>query len=99
MVSNGVFSMRQVINTYCFISTTFSVPELVEKAPGGEAEAAVRGLGPYDAETDDVTYHAYYQWVPFVLFAQVRPRSLFSLYFRRPIPSFGWLLLAFPGFY
>lgn len=63
-------TFNEVINTYCFISTTFSVPELVEKAPGGEAEAAVRGLGPYDAETDDVTYHAYYQWVPFVLFAQ-----------------------------
>ena len=29
------------------------------------------GVGSYNPKTDDVTYAAYYQWVPFVLFLQV----------------------------
>ena len=41
--------------------STFSVP-----GTGG----AHPGLGP---ETGEETVHAYYQWVPFVLFLQVRP--------------------------
>jgi len=56
----------RVLNTYCFISATFSVPKL---APPGKGDMPVYGLGPYD-EDDDVIYHAYYQWVPFVLFGQ-----------------------------
>ncbi len=28
------------------------------------------GVGAYNPDTDDVTYKAYYQWVPFVLFLQ-----------------------------
>lgn len=56
----------RVLNTYCFISATFTVPKLT---PPGKGDMPVYGLGPYN-EDDDVTYHAYYQWVPFVLFAQ-----------------------------
>ena len=28
------------------------------------------GVGAYNPHTDEVTYKAYYQWVPFVLFLQ-----------------------------
>jgi len=51
-----------VLNTYCWIMSTFSVPD----SAGGHA-AAHPGLGP---EGDQETVHAYYQWVPFVLFLQ-----------------------------
>ena len=52
-----------VLNTYCWIMSTFSVPN----NPSGHV-AAHPGLGP---EGDSETVHAYYQWVPFVLFLQV----------------------------
>ena len=56
----------QVINQYCFISATFSVPKF-----NNNTELSLIGLGPYTEESDEVVFHAYYQWVPFVLFAQV----------------------------
>lgn len=56
----------RVLNTYCFISATFTLPRLT---PPGKGDLPFYGLGPY-SEDDDVTYHAYYQWVPFVLFGQ-----------------------------
>jgi hypothetical protein len=56
-----------VINTYCWIMSTFSMPS----KPGGTAgnEFAHQGVEPY-IEGQDRTFHAYYQWVPFVLFFQ-----------------------------
>ena len=54
------------INTYCFTSTTFTVPRLMQAA---EEDRPLYGLGPYTKD-DDVTHHAYYQWVPFVLLGQ-----------------------------
>lgn len=56
----------KVLNNYCFISATFSIPRTT---PVRRDEMNIFGLGPY-TEEDDVTYHAYYQWVPFVLFGQ-----------------------------
>lgn len=56
----------KVINNYCFISATFSIPRTTPIAKG---EISIFGLGSY-TEEDDVVYHAYYQWVPFVLFGQ-----------------------------
>lgn len=50
-----------VLNTYCWIMSTFSVPG------GGGANGQHPGLGP---ETGEKKVHAYYQWVPFVLFLQ-----------------------------
>jgi len=47
-----------VLNTYCWIMSTFSV---------SGARGAHPGLGP---ETGEKTVHAYYQWVPFMLFLQ-----------------------------
>jgi len=52
-----------VLNTYCWIMSTFSV----QSAPGVASQGAHVGLGP---ETGDSVRHAYYQWVPFMLFLQ-----------------------------
>lgn len=56
-----------VINTYCWIMSTFSVPS----KPGGNQgdEYAYQGVEPY-VQGGEKTHHAYYQWVPFVLFLQ-----------------------------
>jgi hypothetical protein len=49
-----------LLNSYCWIMSTFSVP--------GANNAAHPGLGP--EQPGEHTEHAYYQWVPFVLFLQ-----------------------------
>ncbi|CAG0900083.1 unnamed protein product, partial [Darwinula stevensoni] len=51
----------KAINTYCWISATFTV---LEGQTGEDADKVV-GLG-----VGTKKYHAYYQWVPFVLFLQ-----------------------------
>jgi len=57
-----------VINTYCYIMSTFTLPK--QLAAGlGEAVAAP-GVGAYNPRRDDVSFKAYYQWVPFVLMLQ-----------------------------
>lgn len=55
-----------VINTYCWITYTFTLPHEQGKAVG--SQVAAPGLGN---ENQDKMYHSYYQWVPFVLFFQV----------------------------
>lgn len=57
-----------VLNTYCWIMSTFSVPS----PPGTEQgiDHAYAGVEPYIEGKSERTYHAYYQWVPFVLFFQ-----------------------------
>lgn len=53
-----------VLNNYCWMMTTFTVP-----AGHGQAHA-YQGVAPYvEGETPTVN-QAYYQWVPFVLFLQ-----------------------------
>uniref|UniRef100_A0A7G3AHP4 Innexin n=1 Tax=Lutzomyia longipalpis TaxID=7200 RepID=A0A7G3AHP4_LUTLO len=54
-----------VINTYCWITYTFSIPGQHGRAIG--TEVAHSGLGNDNAEK---TFHSYYQWVPFMLFFQ-----------------------------
>jgi len=58
-----------VINTYCYIMSTFTLPR---QLAGGEMGKTVvgPGVGAYDPKTDSVTFKAYYQWVPFVLMMQ-----------------------------
>lgn len=53
------FAHVHVLNTYCWIQHTFTVPF------GDDQEHP--GVGP---ESDEKRFHSYYQWVPFVLFFQ-----------------------------
>ena len=57
-----------VINTYCYIMSTFTLPSQLAGDIGRDVVAP--GLGTYNSKTDDITIKAYYQWVPFVLFFQ-----------------------------
>ncbi|ENN74942.1 innexin inx3 [Dendroctonus ponderosae] len=54
-----------VINTYCWITYTFTLPHEQGKTVG--SQVAAPGLGN---ENQEKMYHSYYQWVPFVLFFQ-----------------------------
>ena len=56
-----------IINTYCFIQTTFTLPKHFKMNFG---EESILGIGTHDLKSDETRYHAYYQWVPFVLFLQ-----------------------------
>jgi len=58
-----------VINTYCYIMSTFTLPKQLAGGVIGETVAGP-GVGAYNPKTDDVTFKAYYQWVPFVLMLQ-----------------------------
>lgn len=53
-----------VINTYCWITHTFSMPGTYNKPID---EVGHPGLGN---ENGPKRYHSYYQWVPFMLFFQ-----------------------------
>ncbi|KAI4460493.1 innexin [Holotrichia oblita] len=62
---NGGGVPYHVINTYCWITYTFTLPHEQHKAIG--SQVAGPGLGN---ENQERVYHSYYQWVPFVLFFQ-----------------------------
>ena len=51
---------QNVINTYCYVLTTFTLPKHWNTKIG--YESAHQGVGAYNPKTDDVTYKAYYQW-------------------------------------
>ena len=57
-----------ILNTYCWISSTFTLPKHYTCEPGETCLSG--GVGP-EEEEDERVYHAYYQWVPFFLFFQV----------------------------
>lgn len=59
---------EHVLNTYCWIRSTFTIPEQLHKPP---THAAHPGLGNPTADDNTTIYHSYYQWVPFMLFFQV----------------------------
>ncbi|XP_053971103.1 innexin inx3 [Hylaeus volcanicus] len=54
-----------VINTYCWITYTFTLPRNIGKPVG--THVAHPGLG---TDLGEKRYHSYYQWVPFMLFFQ-----------------------------
>lgn len=54
-----------MLNTYCWITYTYTLPENQNRIVG--TEVAHPGLG---GDTGEKRYHSYYQWVPFVLFFQ-----------------------------
>ncbi|CAH1176178.1 unnamed protein product [Phaedon cochleariae] len=76
---------EHVMNTFCFFTTTFTVPYVNESKQDLEkitlqiknldaklldsGNLAHPGVGPYDF-SEPIKRHAYYQWVPFVLFGQ-----------------------------
>lgn len=57
-----------VLNTYCWITSTFTLPHQQGKPVG--THVAHPGLGNYVEDEEETRYHAYYQWVPFMLFFQ-----------------------------
>jgi len=57
-----------VLNTYCWIMSTFSIPSKNKGTQG--QDYAHQGVVPETDEDGDRVVHAYYQWVPFMLFLQ-----------------------------
>ena len=58
-----------VINTFCWIQSTYTLPGQLGQPVG--THVAAPGVGSYVHGLHEVKYHNYYQWVPFVLFLQV----------------------------
>lgn len=57
-----------VMDTYCWIYSTFTIPNRLAGRVGKDVAQA--GVGSYDSDEDEIKYHKYYQWVCFVLFFQ-----------------------------
>lgn len=57
----------EVVNNFCWIHSTFSIPDAFNKKVG--VEVPHPGVDKYKRGEDRV-YHAYYQWVCFMLFFQ-----------------------------
>ncbi|CAN7991042.1 unnamed protein product [Ixodes pacificus] len=70
-----------LLDTYCWIHKTFSVPSAWKGKLGDEV--AYPGVAPF-VPGEQVVYHTYYQWVCFVLFLQ-------ALFFY--IPRYIWKTL------
>ena len=75
--------MITVINTYCYISGTFILPNHFDEEVG-RGGLTQDGVGSYNKERDETVYKNYYQWVPFVLFLQslmfYTPHTMFKLW-------------------
>lgn len=63
-----------VIDTYCFVLGTFTVPTFENKTTNAVsdlyAHPGVGPAGPHASEEDYIMAHLYYQWIPFLLFGQ-----------------------------
>jgi hypothetical protein len=59
---------QKVIDTYCWIQSTFTLPNQLNRVVG--TEVAHDGVGSYVEGVDEKIYHKYYQWVVFMLFFQ-----------------------------
>ncbi|KAF5280643.1 hypothetical protein FQA39_LY05291 [Lamprigera yunnana] len=57
-----------VVNTYCWISSTFTMPDAFKRQVG--REVAHPGIANDFDDEDAPKYYTYYQWVCFVLFFQ-----------------------------
>ncbi|KAF0299720.1 Innexin inx2 [Amphibalanus amphitrite] len=70
-----------VMDTYCWIHSTFTVPRALTKAQG---ETVPHPGVDTVQEGDEIKYHKYYQWVCFVLFFQAIlffvPRYLWKIW-------------------
>lgn len=65
MMDKGVGIDPKIINNYCWITSTFTLPKYWEGVLHDDGMLH-HGVGPYKEE-DDKVYHAYYQWVPLML--------------------------------
>lgn len=62
---------ENVMNTFCFFTSTFTVVKHYDEGVIARHEVAHPGVGPFGRDDDSpIIRHAYYQWVPFVLFGQ-----------------------------
>ncbi|XP_017471718.1 PREDICTED: innexin inx7 [Rhagoletis zephyria] len=59
-----------VINTYCFFTPTFTLVRHLNNSALDKGIIFQPGIGPEQSQNEEIKRHAYYQWVPFVLFAQ-----------------------------
>ncbi|XP_037818812.1 innexin inx7 [Lucilia sericata] len=59
-----------VINTYCFFTPTFTLVRHLNNTALSAGAIFQPGIGPYETQEEPIKRHAYYQWVPFVLFGQ-----------------------------
>jgi len=70
-----------IIDTYCWIHSTFTLPDALNKTVG--IEVPHPGISKY-VEGERRVYHKYYQWVCFVLFLQAMmfyvPRYLWKMW-------------------
>lgn len=57
---------QKVMDTYCWIESTFTLPDLLDAVVGEHVAHPGVGLAPGSA----AKYHKYYQWVCFFLFGQ-----------------------------
>ena len=67
---------QEMVNTFCWFSSTYTLPRYWEGRPG--EDIIHYGVGPYLEDYDKV-YHAYYQWVP-LMFA-MQAVMFYLLYF------------------
>jgi len=64
MVDSGTKVSGDIINSFCWIMSTYSLPKHYEGEPG--SSFIHHGVGPQE-EGDEEKYHQYYQWVPLFL--------------------------------
>ncbi|XP_014222246.1 innexin inx7-like [Trichogramma pretiosum] len=57
---------ESVINTFCFFTSTYTIPRLMNSSHIDSDLIPHIGVGTA-ANGEEITHHAYYQWVPFVL--------------------------------
>ncbi|XP_029176754.1 innexin inx7-like [Nylanderia fulva] len=67
IADNGVSS--NVIETFCFFTSTYTVVKHFNATAVQQGDIPHLGVGPQSRD-DPIIHHAYYQWVPFVLFFQ-----------------------------
>ncbi|XP_043206572.1 innexin inx2-like [Amphibalanus amphitrite] len=59
---------QKVIDTYCYITSTYTIPRYYDQKVG-VGGVPHWGLGP-ELPEDEIIYHNYYIWVPYMLFIQ-----------------------------
>lgn len=64
---------EDVLNTYCWIHSTYALRSLFKKKIGSDVPyPGIGNSGNSEDKTSDKKYYKYYQWVCFCLFFQVR---------------------------